>query len=257
MYLRVTRSLTWVPLAMTLIVGCQSHPEVQEDQKFEDDFGTELESPPITAASVSESEMLHRRARLEPLIGVAVPVVGNFDPGIMAGVRGELEAFKNIFWGVSFDWVHSEVGTGVSDILDSGGSLEAADADQWYESADRYNLLINLSWETPIERDFLGKDQPLLLRLGLGLGTAIVVGNDDPAIARLGYHVFDYFGFVARPEVDLHWKVLDWGRLVFGIGYDFVYPDWIGARIDGEEKTVDGDVDFSAFFARLGFICEF
>lgn len=257
MVLRLLRSLTWVPLAIVLVAGCQTRGEVQGDQRFEDDFGTELEAPPITAASVSESMMLHRRARFEPLIGVAVPVFGNFDPGPMAGVRGEMEAVKDIFWGISFDWVHNEVGEGVDDILASGGSLASADADQWYESIDRYNLLITLSYDTVLERDFLGKGTPLSLRIGLGLGTAIVLANDDPAIARRGYHVFDYYGFLARPEVDLHWQILDWGRIVFGIGYDFVYPNWIEARVDGQVKSLDGDVNFDTFFARLGFMFEF
>lgn len=264
MFLRLTRTLAlaWVPLMLLSVIGCAGGPEGAEtapygtDDIYEDDLGgLEDGQPEITPETVSEDMMLHRRTQVEPYIGVVMPV-GHFEVGPMLGIKGQMEALKDVFWGISFDWVTQTVDERISD-LGSSQELLSAEPDQFYDYVNRYNMLLFLDYDIPLMRDLGGKDKPLKLRLELGMGAAIVDGDEDETIAFSDIDIETYYGFLLRPAFDLRWQIWEHGLVSLGAGYDFVAPREIDVRLGGDEFLVDEDIDFGSFFIRGGFTFEF
>lgn len=268
--------LAWAPLALMCLWGCANSPRRDaapmddldqppteaasvgapgEDPAFyTDDFGGAVEAPPITEESVSEEMMLHQRAQLELNAGMVMPI-GEFEVGPSLGLKGSLEAYKNIFFGLSFDWARQNVDEGISS-LDDPGDLERADADQFYEYINRYNLLMTADYDIPLEEDFLVEDTRLILRLGLGAGSSIIVGKEDKAIDET-VKINTYFGFLLRPAVSLRWMLSKRSLVFFTAAYDFVYPDKIDVRITGSSRRVDDDLYFGTFLLQFGVAFEF
>jgi len=257
MRLSLTRALalTWAPLAFFVFSGCTDVPRHVEAPPSHDDFGSDLETPPITEESVSETEMLQLRAQFEGTMGAVMPV-GHFEWGPAAGAKAAFEAAKNVYWGIGFDWSHQTVSEGISSL--SQPDLKQVDPDQWYADMDRYNIFGSLDYDMPITRNCIGKDMPLFLRLGASMGMSIVQGSADPVISRSGYTILPSYAFLFRPGIGLRWQVHKHIVLTFLTGYDLLYPQQTDVRgPDGKTQTLSGDISFSTFFVRGGFVIEF
>lgn len=256
---RAQRAILWIvsAAAFAALSSCAGTPgrlnsaptgTPRISQPFEDE---DVEAgPPITPRTVSETMMLHRNVRAEAYAGMYMPS-GELEVGPMAGVRGDIEAAKNVFWGVSFDWGNQTIGD-----LPAGSITEP---EQHYEEIDRYNFLVNLAYDWVLVRELWREDAPLSLRLGLGVGGSLIRGPTQESL-RLspgGVKVMDYWGLLVRPALDLHWRVTPQARVLFGAGFDFLYPDWIQERRAGKVYDVEGSVAFSTFFVRAGFFLEF
>lgn len=267
MFLSVTRHAAspWAPLAAVLlgvaVCGC-AHSSRAFDPRplsagglpvragLESGYLEDLEDvegPPITPRTVSETMMLYRNARLEVDAGFYVPM-GKFEIGPMAGARGEIEVTKDVFSGLSFDWAYQDV--------TSPGPSGPTDPEQFYEEIERHNFLVTLAYDWVLAKDFGKEDAPLALRLGIGGGATLIRGDTDKIGAPIGHKVLDHWAMLIRPSVDAHWRVWPHGRVLAGVGFDWVYPEKIDVRGGGGIYQV-ADLDFSTLFIRFGFSFEF
>lgn len=255
----------WAPLAAVLagavVCGCAETPRVLgpgplsagglpvraalESGYFED--LEDVEGAPITPRTVSETMMLYRNTRLEVDAGFYVPM-GEFEIGPTVGVRGEIEVTKDVFSGLSFDWAYQKV--------TPPGSSGPTDPEQFYEEIQRHNFLVNLAYDWILLRGTGSEDAPIALRLGIGGGATLIRGDTDEVGASVGHKVLDHWAMLIRPSVDIHWRVWPHGRLLAGVGFDWVYPEKIDVRGGGRIYQVP-DIPFSTFFMRFGFSFEF
>jgi len=254
--------LAGVPLVLLVMCGCATGPKPSDMPESpaaplpQDDFGEELDSPPITEESISETMMMKRHAQVEVFGGVAVPVTGNFELGPVFGIKGQIEALKNVYWGISFDWTELTVGDQVSDL--GTIDIESADPDQWFERADKYNFLLTLDYDIPLSKDFLGKNKPLDFRVGLAPGATIIMGEEDSLIKSSGYQIEPFYGFLLRTGVSLRWEFVQHFLVTFGIGYDYVYPNTVEVQTpDGSTRALSGDIDFGNLLFLGGISARF
>jgi len=262
------RRLAWVPLALAGLFGCANSPGTLEPIPAKDDFGSDLVNQPIDETTIGEKEMMHRRARVELLGGAFFPIgngfssllgytddsTNHFEVSAMAGLRGDIEVSKNVFLGLSFDWSHYEVDQGVSDILSDPSS---ATLDQWFESLERYTVLATFEYDTTLARSFLKEEKPLIFRVGLGLGGAIIDPLLDDSL-RSTFRCHTFGAAVARPYVVFEWKPYKNTFFFLGTAFDWVYyPNDVEMMIGHDSYNTSGDIDFSAVSLTGGIGFEF
>ncbi|MBI4586877.1 MAG: hypothetical protein HY717_22920 [Planctomycetes bacterium] len=199
------------------------------------------------------SQMLHRRFNVEIRGEAFVPINSNLNIGGGVGVKAEMEAFKNLYLGLGFDYIRQLVDETVADMLarfpgDPNAQNEAinADPEQWLESLDRYNILFLYDYDVPL---WEGK-HPLIFRHGVGLGAVLINGQEVPGgtFAQTP-EVRLFTQFLARPSVGFRWPIID--NLLIFVEASF---DWVPVQnltVDGATFTrrakVDGQVEFSGF----------
>ena len=259
-------SLAVLPLVVT-VIGCVSTVKPLDPPEHRDDFGIPTETQPITAESVSETQMLHRRTQLE-LIGQAVIPTGfiqsnSFEVGPGVGMKAGIEVAKDWFANFSFDYAHITQGDGVSEAVSDPNSLGNIETDQLYEEFDRFNFLLGADHDWTIAKNFIADGSPLKFRLGGGLGLTLIQGDVDSFLkdqieaGGSSIKLIDFYGFLLRISASLRWQVSDRVILFTEAGYDFVAPFTIEIKSNGQRAEVDGDIDFGSINLGAGIAFEF
>ncbi|HZN60707.1 MAG TPA: hypothetical protein VFD71_21715 [Planctomycetota bacterium] len=262
------RSRAWLPMVLLgFVAGCAGAPRQIEPPERKDDFGDTLETQPITAETVSETQMLHRRWQLELKGQASIPTgffaANDFDAGPSAGAKVSIETAKNLFVGVDFDWAQWKQNNGVGDALANPTDLENAKPDQLYDKVDRYEVLLAIDYDWTIAKSFIGERSPLIWRFGLGLGGGVFRGDVDPALkqqtqaAGSDIEIVPLVAFVGRLGTGLRFQLAEHVILFTEASYDFVAPFNIEVRINRERSQVDGDIDFGAINLGAGIAFEF
>jgi len=264
--------LSLVPFAVAAVLsatttGCQQTPRRIDPPNLEDHFGGRLESQPITAESVGEREMLHRRWQLELKAQAAIPTgffqSNGFDVGPSLGLKTSIETEKDLFIGLDFDWATWEQKDGVESLLDDPASLSGVEPDQLFEDLDRYNILLAIDYDWTIARSLLARNDPLKWRFGIGLGATVIEGHIDEELedqvkaAGSDIDIVPYFGFCARFGTGLRWQLTDNVILFSQATYDFVYPFEMQVRLNRNRSEVDEDIDFGSVNLGAGVAFEF
>jgi hypothetical protein len=239
-----THACAWVTLVCITALGCNGAPTRIEPAKYRDHFGQELGEETITEESVGREQMLNRRAQLELRGAAVVPIESNLEVGAGAGIKGEIETFKNLFFGVSFDWSHLETDKQIADsvnALDTAALLNA-DPTELFESLDRYNFLLLFDYDVPLAKSFS-------FRFGAGLGLALITfdeGRNPDNVSPPGYDLEPFVAFLFRPSIDFRWQVWEHGYLTAGASYDFIPTGNIEiSPAKGDRSEVNGSVNFS------------
>ena len=209
--------------------GCQTAPPYTG-------FETEAE----LEAQLSRTEMLHRYARVEMKGGGIFPFDTDMEPGGGFGLKGSLEAYKNIYFGLEYGYFQQNVDETIEDFQDVFNSDPArgealalrADAEQWLKSLDRHNFLITADYYVPLG-DAWGLNTPIF-RSGLGLGAAIIVGEEvSTGTLAADVDARTFAGLLARPSMGIYLPVLENLELFAEGSLDVVF---------GNELTIDGDL---------------
>lgn len=249
--------LSWVPIALVVVVGCQDTPRRLDPLPVQDDFGEELgPAETFDEETVSDTHMLHRRVQLELTQGVVMPS-GHMDWGPRTAFKGSIETMKNLYWGIAFDWANQKITKSITQEYGSIVDLSRADPDQYFRDFDRYSFLGVLDYDLPVTKNFLGEDLPLFFRVGVGMGVQVVNGDEDPVVRAAGYKVVPFVGFIFRPAASFRWQVWKHGLITLGTGFDLVAPDTIDVKVSQDRRQVDGRIDFSTFFIGAGIALEF
>jgi len=213
------RAFGWILVLTFSMVGCQSTPEQIASKTHSDDFGEVVpDKEEITIEAVQKSEMMHQRAQFELRLGGSFPF-DLFDPGrdphidsfgengpfdgsgAIQGVIGsklQLEAAKNIYLGLSFDFTDHTVETG-------GGEQIFA-----VSGFDRLSVLGTIDYDIPLNTT--GALDGLMLRVGMGMGMTVVDFNTLPQyLPPLGTQgkVEDIYQIMFRPSIGLRLPVSD------------------------------------------------
>jgi hypothetical protein len=247
--------MLWALLVTFAGQGCESTPRRVEPPTHRDDFGEPLDEAPITEESVAETQMLGGgRGQVEIRGGIVVPVESNFEVGPGLGIKGELEVFKKLFMGLSFDWSHHEADEQIKDSVVNGdvGELLGADPTELFESLDRYNILAVVDYDYGLTKNFF-------FRFGLGVGLAMVFGDEgDNADSFVDdYEIEPFFHVLVRPAIDFRYKVWEHGYIAVQASYDFIPQDQIEVHFLKEDSEVDEDINFSSFNLSLAWVFEF
>lgn len=256
-----------VPLVLSTLISCESIPRRIDPPALEDDFGGSLDSQPITAESVGEREMLHRRWQLEIKGQAAIPTgffhSNGFDVGPSAGFKASIEMEKNLFIGVDFDWANWEQKDGVGSGFSDPASLVNAEPDQLFEDLDRYNVLLAIDYDWTLAKNVVTKGDALKWRLGVGMGGTLIDGRVDEELedqvkaAGSDIDIVPYVGFCARVGTGLRWQATDQVIFFAQAAYDFVYPFEMQIRLDRSRSEVDEGIDFGSVNLGAGVAFEF
>ena len=264
---RCSQALLWVPIVLLSVLGCESAQRRLEPPEWRDDFGSSLDTAPITDRSVAETQMLHRRTQLEVWSGAVIPTgffaSNSFEVGPGAGFKASIETSKDLFVGVEFDWANWQQGDGASSVSGSPGALASLRPDQLFDELNRFNMLLVSDYDWMITKSFIEEDKPLKLRLGGGLGATVIDGTVDSflesqAVAAGGsLSIPTQTFFLARIAASLRWQ-LDDNLLVFtSLDYDFVAPFGINEERNANRNEVSGDIDFGSISLGCGVVFEF
>lgn len=261
-----TAVLPWIPIVLMAALGCESTPRRIDPPDLKDDFGASLDTQPITAESVGEREMLHRRWQIDLKGQAAIPTGffqdNGFEIGPSVGFKAAIETEKDLFIGIDFDWARWKQKDGVSSALSNPSSLAGITPDQLYEDLDRYNVLLSADYDWTIARSFMAEKHPLKWRFGLGLGGTLIEGNVDSALKRQisaagsEIDIVPFVGFCARIGTGLRWQAAENVILFTQASFDFVYPFKIEVR-NPTRSEVDGDIDFGSINLGAGIAFEF
>ncbi|HVR75129.1 MAG TPA: hypothetical protein VMT52_12385 [Planctomycetota bacterium] len=259
-------SLAVLPLVVT-VIGCVSTVKPLDPPEHRDDFGIPTESQPITAESVSETQMLHRRTQIEVKGHAVIPTgffqSNSFEVGPGVGMKAGIEVAKDFFANFSFDYAHITQGDGVSQVVSDPNSLGGIEPDQLYEEFHRYNFLIGLDHDWTVAKSFLNDNSPLKLRFGGGAGLTVIEGEVDSFLKSQieaggsSIKIVDYYGFLLRLSGSVRWEVTDQFILFAEAGYDLVAPFTIEIKSGGQRSEVDGDVDFGSINIGAGIAFQF
>ena len=224
--------------------GCQTAPPYT-------DFASEEE----LEAQLNRTEMIHRYARVEFKGGGVFPFDTDMEPGAGFAIKGSLEAFKNVFFGIEYGYFEQDIDETLEDFQDvfnvdpaRGEALAlGADAEQWLTGFDRHNILLTADYYIPLG-DAWGLYTPIF-RTGLGLGAVVVVG-DEIATGTLAADIDarTYVGFLVRPSLGIYFPVLEniqlfaEGALDLNLGGNLT----IDGELVGRRTTIEDRVDFSA-----------
>ncbi len=222
-----------------IAVGCTAVPPVET-----------LEEEDIEGRVMRE-ELTSNRGRLQfPKIGVAIPVNSQLKPGIITGIRGQIEAVQKGMWfGFEFDYANMDS----KDPVTSGTSqaeLAAADTEQLFESYDRYQLMLTWDYDIPLG------DGPFIpiFYAGLGLGAAAFNPKEASGFTSADFDVG--YAFVARPEVGFLFPFHENIGAFLELSGDFI-PEFQftgDTRINGQATNVDigEEVGFSTINVFAG-----
>ena len=231
-----------------------------EDDDFsdEDDFvwRQEEEEHRRFLEEFERTTMVHRRANLDLRLGGFFPVDSDFNTSLSLGFTGEIEVYKNLYLGLSFDYADMDVDS-VSEEEVKNGTLPtgtgARNPERWFERFDRYSFLFLFDRDVPIVQS---DEHDLMFRWGLGLGVVIMDGEIASIFPEQGLDVDGrtYVNFLARPKIGLHYRFFENYLAFLALGYDFVPEDSLTVNINSN-RTKLGDVDASGFtiFSGLGF----
>lgn len=243
MFVRLMRS-AWIVCCVLVIWGCQTAPPY-----------TGFESEEELEAYVTETQMLHRHALVEVKGGGVFPFDTDMNPGAGFGVKGSLEAYKNLYFGFEYDFFRQQIDESLEDFLGvfksnpvKGEALaKSADAEQWLDEFDRHNLLFTADYYVPLGEAW-GVYTPIF-RVGLGLGAVLIDGNEVSAgtlasdvNARL------FASFMARPSLGISFPLHENVRLFAEANVDLV-PDGdltIDGKLVGRRARIQDKVNFSA-----------
>jgi hypothetical protein len=244
----------WVALVCLAALGCNGAPRPIEPPEFRDDFGEELGETEITEESVGREQMLKRRTQVELRAGVVSPIESNLDPGGGVGIKGEIETFKNLYFGLSFDFAHLESDEQISDNVQNANvsALLNADPTELFESLDRYNILALFDYDVPLVKNFS-------FRFGVGAGLAIITFDEgkNSDVFLGGYDVEPFYSFVLRPAIDFRLQVWEHGYVAVGASFDFLPSGKIEIKPGDEDRSeVDESVNFSSLNAGVAWVFE-
>ena len=258
---RCSQALLWVPIVLLSVLGCESAQRRLEPPEWRDDFGSSLETDPITDRSVAETQMLHRRTQLEVWSGAVFPTGffanNSFEVGPGVGFKASIETSKNLFVGVEFDWANWQQGDGAT--KDDTEGLESLRPDQLFDELNRFNMLLVSDYDWMITKSFIEEGKPLKLRLGGGLGATVIDGSIDPDIqvpdstVSIPTQTF----FLARIAASLRWQLNDDILVFTSLDYDFVAPFGINVERNANRNEVSGDIDFGSISLGCGVVFEF
>lgn len=236
------------------------------DDDYADEYGlNEEEDSRRFLEEFERTHMVHRRAIFDIRGGALFPIDPDIDPSFQFGFTAEIEAYKNLYLGLSFDYSNQGIGKTASDLLSqfNAGMSAAAqaaaaqlDPEQWYEDLDRYSILFLFDYDTPIIEN---NDIALHFRGGVGLGVILIDGDPVENTFALDVESRLYANFLARPKIGLHLTFLEYFTTFFEVAYDFVPEDALtveGTFFGSSRTKIEGDVDFSGFgvFGGFGFI---
>ncbi len=259
--------ITWAATLFLGLAGCRNTPRRLAPPDLKDDFGSSLETQPITAESVSEKQMLHRRWQLEVKPRVSIPTGffedNGFEIGPGIGVKAQIETEKNLFVGFEFDYGTWRQGDGIKDPLGSPTSLAGVKPDQFYDDVERFDFLLAVDYDWTLAKNFITRGDPLKLRFGGGLGATLVEGDVDPFLdeqfkaAGSDIEIVPFVGLLARLAVGLRWQVHDNVIVFIESSYDLVAPFTMEVRINRDRSEVDGNIDFGSINFATGVAFEF
>jgi hypothetical protein len=170
--------------SVLLLASCNTTPDRISSRPDSDDFGAAVPGDEdIEVESVQRTEMLHQRTQWEIRLGPSFPFdlfnPGNdpridndhgafFDTfeGWAIGTKGSLEAQKNLFLGIAFDWSHQNV----EDL-----ALSANEAIRYVDEYDRYTFLVGVDYDIPLWE----AEDALIFRMGFGTGLVVFTFEDD------------------------------------------------------------------------------
>ena len=186
-----------------------------ESRTHVDDWGGDIDDDsPITLEQIQQQEMLHQRAQFELRAGPTFPF-DLFDPGgdpltdisFVIGGKGSIEVAKNLYFSISADWSNLEV--------EEESSPAQREPIQNIEDYDRVSVLGGMDYDIPLG------DTPdsLLLRLGFGIGAAIIL----PDSVDSAQEVQEIYQVLFRPAIGLRWPIAD-NWLLFGEAYYDIVP---------------------------------
>ena len=226
-------------------------------------------------AMTERTEMMKHRARLEPKVGIAIPVNNRFNTATIAdggvsGIKGAFEAVQKGMWlGVEFDYANIESNHPLTDpqqLVTNGANLKTEDL---MKTFDRYEFLFVWEYDIP-----LGRNQPKaeasewdfyspIFRPGLGLGMLTVNPKESSGNVGPARREFDnLYTFLARPTLSLLFPFhqnfglfaeadFDWSpqSQLTGTG-----PSQSGGRVNTD---IGSNVQFSTLNFWLGITFEF
>jgi hypothetical protein len=243
----------WVSFSLAALSGCGGRQRLEPEPPL-DHFGAEF-GDPITEESVSETQMLGRRTQLQLFSRAYIPVESDFEVAGGVGLKAEIEVAKNLYMGMSFDWLRMFTKDRISDI-DNPGELLSAEPAQLFSKLDRYNFLFLFDYDIPLARHFLGDDRPLNFRLGTGVGMLYIDGDAAESDFISSFDIEPYAAFLLRPSLEFVWAFSEVVHLSLGMSYDFTPEGTIDIEFLGERSEVDEDINFSTFNVGAGLVFE-
>jgi len=212
------------------LAGCATAPAPIANESHMDDWGGPIaDDAEITAESVQRTEMMHQRAQFELRVGPSF-TFDLFDPSAethtedsyVAGFKFQLEAVKNLYLGLSFDWAQHDV--------DPASVPALADPIQRISFYDRLTVLGNMDYDIPLSDD----RHPWIIRLGFGGGVAIIL----PESVNSAQKVADVYQIVFRPSIGVRWPFHD-NWLLFAEAYYDIIPE--RSLETTESQTISGE----------------
>jgi hypothetical protein len=242
-----------------------SDEDYSDDDYSDDDYGwSEDEEDKKFLEDFERSHMVHRRAIFDVRGGGFFPIDPDMEAGFALGFTAEIEVYKNLYFGIGFDYSSQDVAETASDVLnqfnDGDPAAEASaaklDPEQWFEDMERYSLLFLFDYDFPIVEN---EDISLVFRGGVGLGVVVIEGNPVSNTFALDIEARTYANFQARPKVGLHLTFLENFTTFVEVAYDYIPEDALtieGTFFKGKRTKLLGDVDFSgiAIFGGFGII---
>jgi len=231
-------SILGCALAGPFLAGCNTAPQRITAAAHTDDFGSEVAgNEDVTIETVQRNQLMHQRAQVEVRLGPSFPF-DLFDPGRDArddndpaeffntfegwaiGVKGALEAYKNVFWGVAFDYSNqniAELSLGVDEQINA------------VDSYDRFTFLGTFDYDIPLSESA----DALVIRLGLGVGIVVFKFEDD-GLAEIE----DIYQIVFRPAVGLRYPIHENAVVFTELSYDIVPDKSLGTS---ESQGISGE----------------
>lgn len=240
----------WVFLAALWMQGCQARTaRMQEIQPpgIEDTFG-DLEQELITEDSIFDAEMIRQRAQFEMRFGGTFPfgivrpgVDSETDPGFSLGGKFSIEAYKNLFLGVSADWTAHNVN-------EPPGGVAGDNQIQIIDNYDQFNFLLTADYDIPLT--LTGAWEGLIFRLGGGMGITWVKFTERPGTRNIE----SWIQFNFRPSVALRYPIYENVLLFTEASYNVIPERGLetteSERVEGERPV------FSGFSLWLGVAFE-
>jgi hypothetical protein len=199
--------------------------------------------------------MLHQRARVEFKGGFNFPFDTDIEPGSGVGIKGSIERFKNLYFGLEYNYFYNTIDETVAEFQDlfetdpvrAQREALGADPEQWLKHLSRHNILFTADYEIPLG-DALGAYTPVF-RFGLGLGAVLVDGREISSNNFADDVDVRFFAmFLARPEIAFHFP-LHKNVQLFIEGDLELTPDGelvVEGDLFGRRTRIEDDVNFSA-----------